>query len=456
MELLSNIFAWEEFETPSLDFSIPNDVFSPLSFQSKERRLELWVDMLDIQTGSDAFTLILKQIILKSLQDGLTESNGTLRDFDFWDPEFRNSIIHESLWRLHDSSPTDFLYISGIMQVLIINGIAINIWSFFDWYNTETLQDEYLKILTSDISNYGELRSDSDLENSYLSSLIGEVGSLQSYLRLFGILRESGHMDDIQYLRQIRYFYNTWVIWYPQFVWLEKAWGINHFDILDVHWFSPALQDFIGLELYDSLHDWSEFTPEVLERLRDLCMFIMTIESAWWTDLINGVSTATSYTQVLNEIDSSREDMKYNSLDTRIRYAAKFYNQPNFEIPSRLQNILDSSGVSEQDKRDVETVSANIMQTPANITDPNGVWVQNLWEYNEPGRNMTDFSFDVEMKILLLFFFETQPEALRNIMLWKDERDSAQDLYAAHHSNAHEHKETNTLMNESLNKYYPL
>ena len=109
--------------------------------------------------------------------------------------------------------------------------------------------------------------------------------------------------------------------------------------------------------------------------------------------------------------------MKYNSLDTRIRYAAKFYNQPNFEIPSRLQNILDSSGVSEQDKRDVETVSANIMQTPANITDPNGAWVQNLWEYNEPGRNMTDFSFDDEMKILLLFFFDTQPEALRNIML---------------------------------------
>jgi hypothetical protein len=53
--------------------------------------------MLDIQTGSDAFTLILKQIILESLQDGLTESNGTLRDFDFGDPEFRNSIIHESL-----------------------------------------------------------------------------------------------------------------------------------------------------------------------------------------------------------------------------------------------------------------------------------------------------------------------------------------------------------------------
>ena len=148
--------------------------------------------------------------------------------------------------------------------------------------------------------------------------------------------------------------------------------------------------------------------------------------------------------------------MKYNSLDTRIRYAAKFYNQPNFEIPSRLQNILDSSGVSEQDKRDVETVSANIMQTPANITDPNGVWVQNLWEYNEPGRNMTDFSFDDEMKILLLFFFETQPEALRNIMLWIDERDSAQDLYAVHHSIAYEHKETNTLMNKSLNTYYPL
>jgi hypothetical protein len=60
------------------------------------------------------------------------------------------------------------------------------------------------------------------------------------------------------------------------------------------------------------------------------------------------------------------------------------------------------------------------------------------------------------MKILLLFFFETQPEALRNIMLWIDERDSAQDLYAVHHSNAYEHKETNTLMNKSLNKYYPL
>jgi len=90
----------------------------------------------------------------------------------------------------------------------------------------------------------------------------------------------------------------------------------------------------------------------------------MDIESAGGTNLINGVSTATSYTQTLNEVDSSREDRRYNSLDTRIRYASRFYNEANFEMPLHLQEILDNPDVTQQDRRDVRIVMRGIMQNP--------------------------------------------------------------------------------------------
>jgi len=51
MEFLNNIFtSQEENTTPSLEFSIPESVFSRLSLETQAQRLELWVEMLDIQT----------------------------------------------------------------------------------------------------------------------------------------------------------------------------------------------------------------------------------------------------------------------------------------------------------------------------------------------------------------------------------------------------------------------
>jgi hypothetical protein len=40
-----------------------------------------------------------------------------------------------------------------------------------------------------------------------------------------------------------------------------------------------------------------------------------------------------------------------------------------------------------------------------------------MWKYNEIGKNMLEFSFEDELRILLLYFNEREPDALRDIIV---------------------------------------
>lgn len=456
MEFLSNILGSEQEDiTPSLELQIPEEVFHRLSFQTQEEKLQLWVDMLDISTESELYTNLLKRLIYEHLHVGLEESNNTLRDIDFSDPEFRGPIITEALRRLYNEAPTEFLFISEVTPAIVINGIALHwIWEYMAEYDLSEIRREYFRIAADDLSNHWDIRVDSPLERRYLASQLGELWAMWATISLYNILREYNFISDQTFTTQIRAFYRWWQLSYEDFVALERSEGINHFELLRNEWFSREMENFIVFELFPHLLPGEEISVEAIENLKRLCLFVIDIETTAGQNLVNGVSTATSYTQVLNESNSSRENKRYNSLDTRIRYASRFYNTWNLEVPSELQAILDSDESSDREKREARIVIRDIMQTPTNITQDEWEWVRYMWEYNEWGKNMLEFSFEDELRILLLYFNEREPDALRDIILWNNPERAAEILYDSHHSNAYGHAATNSRMNGIIDTYY--
>ena len=456
MEFLSNFLWWQEDDlTPSLDLQIPEEVFHRISFSTQEEKLELWIDMLDITTQSDVYTDIIKTVISEHLHMWLEESDNTLRSIDFSDLEFRIPIITESLRRLYNEAPTDFLFLSDTSPAIVINWIALHgIWDFMTDYDLDDIRRNYFWILAEDLEHHWVTRTDTELERRYLSSQIWELWSVSARIHLFSILREYGFIDDSRFVEEVRTYYNRWELPYEEFVALERSEGINHFELLRDTGFSPEMQSFLSNNLFPALLPGQDLDAQAIENIQRLCLFIIDIETTAWQNLINGVSTATSYTQTLNESDSSREDRRYNSLDTRIRYAARFYNSRDFIVPTELQAILDSNDSSAQEKREARIVIRDMMQTPWNINQEDGEWVRQMWEYNESGRNMLEFSFEDELRILLLYFNEREPEALRNIIVWENIERAAETLYDSHHSNAYWHAATNRRMNGILASYY--
>jgi len=67
---------------------------------------------------------------------------------------------------------------------------------------------------------------------------------------------------------------------------------------------------------------------------------------------------------------------------------------------------------------------------------------------------MIEFSFDDEMRILLLFLMEKEADSLRDILNGNNLSHAAETLYAAHHSNAYGHTATNRVMNNALERHY--
>jgi hypothetical protein len=456
MEFLSNIFWWQEDDlTPSLDLQIPEEVFHRMSFSTQEKKLELWVDMLDISTQSDVYTDIIKTVIYEYLHVWLEESNNTVRSIDFSDLEFRIPIITESLRRLYSEAPTDFLFLSDTSPAIVIHWIALHgIWDFMADYDLDNIRRTYFWIIAEDLKHHWAMRTDTELERSYLNSQIWELGSVSAHIHLFSILREYGFIDDSRFVEEVRAYYDIWQLSYEEFVSLERSEGINHFELLRDTGFSSKMQSFLWSELFPVLLPDQDLNAQAIENIQRLCLFIIDIETTAWKNLINGVSTATSYTQTLNESASSREDRRYNSLDTRIRYAARFYNSRDFIVPTELQAIENSDDSSAQKKREAKIVIRDMMQTPWNINQENGEWVHQMWKYNEIGKNMLEFSFEDELRILLLYFNEREPDALRDIIVWKNTQRAAETLYDSHHSNAYGHVATNRRMKEILASYY--
>ncbi len=187
----------------------------------------------------------------------------------------------------------------------------------------------------------------------------------------------------------------------------------NQFDVLEREWFSRPMRNFILIDLFPNvMGEDFEFWDQHIERLQKFCLFLIDMETTRWTQTVNMQWSSWSwFTQLLNEAHASRETGEFNSIDTRLREAVKFYSDNDL---SRLNSFT--------------TINTE------NI--PRADWVQELWLYNENPRNGNEFTIDSELKLLLIFLAQRNPENLRNIILWNNTQIAAMNLYQTHHTNA--------------------
>jgi len=209
---------------------------------------------------------------------------------------------------------------------------------------------------------------------------------------------------------------------------MEREKNTNQYTLLQREWFTEQTAIFLE-EDFTRVVMWDKFELQDihLKRLQDFMEFLIDMETTWWTQLVNWVSTATSYTQTLNEQKASRSTWKYNSIDTRLRYAVMFYNWWN---------------ITKGSKND-------ILHMPNN---ENSEWIWDLWRYNQSWRNMSEFTFDSEVRLTLIYLFTKNSKAMRNIIMWKNMKQAAMDLYHEHHTNSLWHKDTKQRLSYVINK----
>ena len=219
----------------------------------------------------------------------------------------------------------------------------------------------------------------------------------------------------------------------PEYLRLIEESRVNQYEILKNTWLSRSMRNFLQVDFIPRIL-WEDIpvTEDHLERIRTFLCFLIDIETSGGVNLINGVSTATWYTQTLNEENSNRSVWEYNSIDTRLRTALMFYNNGNITPGSRNDTL-------------------NI---PESL--PRAQWIADLWEYNAQARNMNAFSFDSELRLTLIYLATQNPDAMKNILTGSESQqaEAAQLLYHTHHTNVAWQKNTHMVMMQKILLHY--
>jgi hypothetical protein len=252
--------------------------------------------------------------------------------------------------------------------------------------------------------------------------------------------------DFYLFSRKITYENGFFEKWYTYQLYLEN--GVNKFSEFMEQWFSSKMRDFIEHDLF---HDLCvpEFScdEQTFERLKNLCLFVMDIETTEGTQLENGQSSASGYFHFLNQ-PNGRNDTngdgipEWNTIDTTLRYAAEFYNTPYNENIISDQAKADIANARENNE-DIaaDARESSILQNPENINleyTPNALWVKELWNYNgQDGRNGDEYLFEDQMRLFLMRIYWYSPESRKALTVilsgsW-DQRNAAKTIYEAHH-----------------------
>jgi hypothetical protein len=218
---------------------------------------------------------------------------------------------------------------------------------------------------------------------------------------------------------------------HPEYIKASREYWHNQYETLQGDGFSPSMRNFLQQDFIPRLL-WEDVlvTEEHMERIQKFLCFLIDIETSWGTQLINGVSTATGYTQTLNESEADRETGRYNSIDTRLRTAVMFYN--NWDITRGSRN--------------------GTLNIPDSL--PRAQWIWDLWEYNSVARNMNTFSFESELRLTLIYLASQNPDAMLSLLHWENESESAQLLYHTHHTNVWWQENTQIVMMQKILKHY--
>jgi len=409
------------------EFKLPNKLKEDISWQSRAELLSCWLETL-IQTPSD----FLESRIIDELGSGLllwlNDSDMSLTSIDITDAEFWLANTIEKV--VTTMTPSEKMFLSQhSLETVIIWGIAFNYSRHIDVWDMQQVQLDYFKWLYNIFNSYDSsyFSNISNDERIYLEWVLWttDISDISSYQVIFEELWITNKIESS--LRPVRR---------PQIIErvseyrdaVEAEQWINQFDILNTLWFKPETQAFI-IDDFLPRFMWVDFEVRQvhIDRLQDFMLFLIDMETTAWTDLVNGVSTATSYTQTLNESKWNRSLGRYNSIDTRLRTAVMFYNWGNITRWSRN----------------------NVLNVPEN---QGAEWIWDLWYHNTWWKNMNEFTFDSEMRLTMMFLYSENPSAMMNIIHWNNSKYAAIDLYDAHHTNTTWHTETNQRLSRYINK----
>ncbi len=426
MEIFDNI--------PSSSVRHPDDIFRSQSFleriwwiqqSSKSKRLQLWIDTCDISSSTDSLTQAVKEILFETFQIALDESYATFREFDFLDTEIRSTLIPRIVEKYLQASPTEFLFLQEKWpHYIVINSISINITREITAVNTDNIRRLYFSIILEDIRNHWEVRYDTELERQYIISQIWNDET--SLRRLYDIFHDYGFTNlPILISPRPRQRPNN----YGWYVNIEHLQNVNHFERLRDEWFSFPETQFLREDFLPILF-WENVEPkqEHIDNIRRFLVFLIDMETGWNPRRNEQWSTATSYTQTLNQRDADRSKWAFNSIDLRLREALRFYNNWNL-TPWSNGSILNTSWVVWTE------------------------WISRLWGYNQIWRKMSDFLFIDEIRMTLIFSARKNPTAMRNLILWWDFETNARYLYHEHHTNSKNHTATRERLWGILEKY---
>lgn len=426
MERLNNI--------PNSSLHLPDDIFRSPNFlerrwliqqSSRNERLQLWIDTYDISSSTDSLTQAVKEILFETFQIALDESNETFRGFDFLDTEIRSTLIPRIIERYIQESPTEFLFLQeNWPHYIVINSISINITREITAVNTDNIRRLYFSIILEDIRNHWEVRYDTEMERQYIISQIWNDET--SLRRLYNIFHDYGFTNlPVLISPRPQQRPNN----YDWYVSIEHLQNVNHFERLRDEWFSWAETHFLSEDFLPILF-WEnyEFRQQHIDNIRRFLVFLIDMETGWNPRRNEQWSTATSYTQTLNQTNADRSRWAFNSIDLRLREALRFYNNWNLTPWSR-NAILNTSWVVWTE------------------------WISRLWEYNQTWRNISEFLFIDEMRMTMIFLARKNPTAMRNLILWWDFETNARHLYHEHHTNSENHTATRDRLWEILPKY---